>query len=82
MSGDEIFYTKTMAKIHTDQGNLKEAAKIYRYLLEKEPDRQDLIDALADLGDKQDPGAQEDLVSLVEEWTKLAFGYNRMTAHR
>ncbi len=77
MTENEMFFTRTMAKIHTDQGNLKEAAKIYRYLLEKEPDRQDLIDALAGLEHKQDPEAPGDLSSLVEKWTRLAFKYNR-----
>ena len=82
MTEDEMFYTRTMAKIHTDQGNLEEAAKIYRYLLAKEPDRQDLIDALAGLESRQDPEAPGDLFSLVEEWTRLAFKYNRTSIER
>ena len=80
MTEDEIFYTKTMARIHTDQGNLDEAAKIYRYLLEQEPDRQDLIDALADLENKQDPEPPEALSSLIETWTRLAFKSNKITS--
>lgn len=82
MTENEMFYTRTMAKIHTDQGNVEEAAKIYRYLLEKEPDRQDLIDALAGLENRQDPEAPGDLSSLVEEWTRLAFKYNRTSIER
>ncbi|MEE8397771.1 MAG: hypothetical protein V3S89_02115 [Desulfobacterales bacterium] len=78
MADDKMFYTETMAKIHADQGNLKEAEAIYRYLLEKEPDRQDLKDVLSGLTNSQDPNTPGDLSSLVGRWTRLAFEYNVM----
>ncbi len=71
MNNDKVFYTKTMAKIYADQGNFGKAAEIYRYLLELEPGRRDLIDALS-LVDKRlfkkDP---EDLVKLFSKWVDL-----------
>ncbi len=67
-----------MAKIYADQGNLLKAAKIYRYLLKQEPDRQDLIYALSEVEKKitaKDPG---DLISLFCEWIDLLFAHNRL----
>jgi hypothetical protein len=60
-----------MAKIYADQGNFEKAAEIYRYLLELEPDRQDLIDALSEVEKilfEKDP---EDLVKLLSKWVDL-----------
>lgn len=72
MNNDKVFYTKTMAKIYADQDNLGKAAEIYRYLLEREPGRQDLIDALSEIEKKlfeKDP--PEDLVKLFSKWVDL-----------
>ena len=47
MTRDDPFYTVTMAAVHARQGNLEEAGRIYRHLMEKEPGRPDLVEALA-----------------------------------
>jgi len=80
MNRDMVFYTATMAKVHVDQGNLEKAAEIYRYLLEREPDRQDLRDALfaieKDRLEKRDKKLGH-LVPLLGKWIDLALQYNR-----
>lgn len=71
MNNDKVFYTKTMAKIYADQGNLWKAAEIYRYLLELEPGRQDLIDALSEVDKRLFEKDPEDLVKLFSKWVDL-----------
>ena len=71
MNNDKVFYTKTMAKIYADQGNLGKAAEIYRYLLELEPGRQDLIDALSEVEKRLFEKDPEDLVKLLSKWIDL-----------
>ncbi len=71
MNNDKVFYTKTMAKIYADQGNLGKAAEIYRYLLELEPGRQDLIDALSEVNKRLFEKDPEDLVKLFSKWVDL-----------
>jgi len=78
MTTDEVFYTKTMAKIHVDQGNLVKAVEIYEYLLKKTPDRQDLIDALSEIEKKLMERDPNDLLSLFRRWAQLSLKYNRM----
>lgn len=78
MTGDEVFYTKTMAKIHADQGNLVKAAEIYKYLLKKAPGRQDLIDALAEIEKKLMERDPRDLLPLFGKWVQLSLKYNRI----
>ncbi len=75
------FYTITMAKIYVSQGYLEKAYKVYTHLLEHEPDRRDLADALNEVQkklsekEKKRPG---DLVSLCGKWIDLMFRYNRL----
>ena len=49
MMQDNIFHTATMAKVYADQGNLKKAADIYRYILDREPKRQDIRKSLSEI---------------------------------
>ena len=78
MTSDEVFYTKTMAKIHADQGNLVKAVEIYKYLLKKGPGRQDLIDALGEIEKKLMERDPRDLLPLFRKWVQLSLKYNRM----
>ena len=81
MTPDKVFYTATMAKVHAAQGNLQKATEIYRYLLEKEPDRQDLKDALSEIDNRRQERSMknmEDLVPLIGEWIDLVFQYSRI----
>jgi predicted Zn-dependent protease len=79
---DEIeVYTFTMAKIYTDQGHLSKAEAIYRHLLEKDPNNQILIEALASVAHKRTTGAShkdKGLTPLFKEWLALAQRYNEI----
>ena len=77
----KTFYTATMAKIHTDQGNFEKAAEVYRYLLQLEPGRQDFVEALKEVEDKYAPRKKKDsnnLVPLFNKWIALTLEYNRL----
>jgi hypothetical protein len=75
---DDVFNTKTMAKVYAEQGNLGKAAEIYKYLLEQEPGRQDLIDALSEIEKKYINKNQENLSRLLSEWINLLLKHNGM----
>jgi hypothetical protein len=78
MTEDKPFYTVTMARVYAEQGNLEEAKLVYRYLLEKEPGHQDLVEALEDLEARGRNTQIEDLLPLFRQWMDLVFRYNRM----
>jgi len=69
-------YTETMAHVYASQGHWVKAAEVYRYLFEREPDRDDLADALAE-AEQMAKGVQkkspDDLVPLFQEWIELLF---------
>ena len=76
MNQEVDIYTETMAKVYAEQGHWPKAVKIYRYLLAKEPQRQDLAAALAEAENKMGnsrPKSPDLLVSLFEEWIELLF---------
>ena len=74
------FHTATMAKLYADQGYLRKAAAIYRQLVDQDPDRQDLSDALAavekQIEERNDPNWKE-LGLLIREWIALQEEYDR-----
>ena len=74
-------YTETMAKIYVDQGYFEKAAEIYRHLLKAEPDRQDLIEALARVESKistPQNKSLKDTVPLLAEWIELLLRYHNV----
>ena len=74
MSPDVDIYTETMARVYADQGHWAKAVEIYRHLVELEPERQDLSDALEHAREKlkESPDANpEELVPLFRKWIKL-----------
>jgi tetratricopeptide (TPR) repeat protein len=73
---DDVFYTKTMAKVYADQGNLEKAAEIYKYLLKREPSRHDLTDALSEIEKKSLEKDSERLEKLFGKWVDLLIKYN------
>ena len=76
MTREEPFYTVTMARIHAQQGNLEQARRIYRHLLEKEPGRPDLVQALEALN--SGGGTRlEDLAPLLRQWREPGPPYRR-----
>jgi len=75
---DDIFFTKTMAKVYADQGNLGKAAEIYKYLLKNEPARQDLIDAFAEIEEKRFENNSKELIELFSTWIDLLLMLERL----
>jgi hypothetical protein len=78
LSKDDVFYTRTMAKVYADQGNLLKAAEIYRYLLEGEPERPDLRDALSEIERKLNEASPDDLAKLFNGWIDLLLKYHNV----
>lgn len=78
MSKDDVFYTRTMAKVYADQGNLEKAAEIYKYLSDREPGCQDLMDALSEIEKKRLENSPYHLQGLLERWVDLLLTQNRM----
>ena len=75
MTQNDLFYTRTMAKVYIDQGNLLKAAEIYRYLLESEPERTDLKDELSEIEKKLNEKSPDDLTRLFSRWVDLLLTY-------
>jgi len=74
MSQDVDIYTETMAGVYADQGHWAKAVEIYRHLVELEPQRQDLFDALEHARQKMDEHpdtSPEGLVPLFRQWIEL-----------
>jgi len=81
MSNEAEFYTETMARIYVDQGYFEKAAEIYRHLLRAEPDRQELIEALAQVESKictPHNKSLKDTVPLLAEWIELLLRYRNV----
>ena len=78
MNTDDVFYTRTMAKVLADQGNLRKAAEIYRYLLEREPGNPDLVGALSEIETRRIEKGSEDLVRLFGRWIDLLLAHNNL----
>ena len=77
----ENIKTATMAKLYMDQGHYDKAVGIYREILDQEPDRQDIKDALAEALSKQTasrPGSEQRLGALLGQWIELVIRYNRL----
>jgi len=75
---NDVFYTRTMAKVYADQGNLSKAAEIYRYLLDCEPERRDLKDALSEIERKLNEKSPDDLIKLFSRWMDLLIKYHNV----
>ena len=78
---DTDFYTVTMAEVYAQQGHFEKAAEIYRFLLEREPNRKDIADALAEIEKRIGKGGamtDRDLVPLFRKWVQLTLEVNRL----
>jgi hypothetical protein len=74
MSSDPQIYTRTMAKVYTQQGHFDRAVAIYRHLLAESPYDESLVKALADAETRllaQQETQKGDLVQLVRQWLRL-----------
>ena len=68
------YETATMAKVYADQGYLRQAARIYRRLLDRDPQRTDLEKALDDVERRiaaQKGPSRGELGLLIREWAEL-----------
>jgi hypothetical protein len=80
MSLDDIFKTKTMARIFVEQGQLKKAAEIYLFLLKKNPNQKEIKNHLMDIRRRLNQsvqGAARDLKPLYEKWINLAIVHHQ-----
>jgi len=78
LNPDDVFYTRTMAKVLKNQGNFRKAAKIYNYLLEREPGNPDLLDALSEIETQLIVKGSDDLVGLLSRWIDLLLTHNNL----
>jgi len=70
LNEDDVFYTRTMAKVLADQGNLKKAAEIYHY--------PNLVDALSEIETQLTEIGSDDLVNLFGRWIDLLLTHNNL----
>jgi hypothetical protein len=68
---NDVFYTRTMAKVYVNQGNLKKAESIYKYLLDREPGQPELMEALSDIEKQQRDRLSGDMMDLFNQWIDL-----------
>lgn len=81
MKEETDFYTATMAKVYSEQEHWDKAAEIYRHLLAQEPERDDFLEALAEVENKAKQKRQkslEDLDALFHQWFDLMFKYKNL----
>jgi hypothetical protein len=68
------FFSATMARLYADQGYLRKAAQVYRYLVQQAPDRMDLRRELAVVEEEirlQTHPTQKELGLLMQDWAAL-----------
>jgi hypothetical protein len=73
--------TVTLARLFAAQGHWEKAAGIYRTLLQHEPDREDLAQALSAAEQQLAASGREsthDLVPLFRRWIDLLLKYDRL----
>ncbi|MEW6671059.1 MAG: hypothetical protein AB1427_05110 [Thermodesulfobacteriota bacterium] len=78
---ETAFYTATMAKVYADQGYFEKSARIYRHLIEREPDRLDFKAALRDVEQKLEAeknARTRDISALFETWLRLLLKYRNL----
>lgn len=80
IDGDKTFYTATMARVYVRQGQYDAAARIYRYLLEQSPAREDLQQELSSVLSMTSAGGSHGRVriELVQCWVRWVLRYQAM----
>jgi hypothetical protein len=79
---DTEFYTATMAKVYADQGHTQKALEIYRYILEQDPERSDVAEAISKIEEalfQASVSTDERLLGLFQEWISLMMTHARLT---
>lgn len=75
---DDIFYTATMAKVYTAQGDFSRAAKIYRHLLVKDPHREEWLAALNAAEKRLRETGRHRISGLLNLWLDLMLRHRRL----
>jgi hypothetical protein len=70
--------TVTLARLYAQQGHWEQAAVMYRALLQEEPDREELRQALAEAETQLSKSGIDVLVPLLREWINLLFRHDRL----
>jgi hypothetical protein len=68
------FFSATIARLYADQGYLRKAAHVYRYLLREQPDRMELRRELAAVEENirlQTHPSKKELGLLIRDWGAL-----------
>jgi hypothetical protein len=81
MTDDRQHDTLTMARLLSEQGHWQRAAEICRHLLQTQPGRGDVAEALAEAerrARESSPKTAAQLVPLFQEWIDLLFKYKRL----
>lgn len=80
IDGDKTFYTATMARVYARQGRYDAAARIYRYLLDQAPGREDLQQELSSVLSMTSAGGSHGRVrlELVQCWVRWMLRYQAM----
>jgi hypothetical protein len=81
METDYRHGTVTLARLFAAQGHWEKAAEIYRSLLQQEPDREDLAQALVAAEEQlaaSGRASPPDLVPLFRRWIDLLLKYDRL----
>ncbi len=73
MDSDKTFFTVTMAKLLNSQGRYEEASRIYRHLLDQDPDQVDIRQALEAAVDMIPVVHRqwESISGMIEKWVRL-----------
>ena len=81
MTDDRQHETLTMARLLSEQGHWQRAAEICRHLLQTQPGREEVAEALAEAArraQESSPKTAAELVLLFQEWIDLLFTYKRL----
>ena len=68
MQQETIYHTSTMAKVLADQGKLREAAEIYRHLIDLNPEKTQYQDALKYIEAKLQAKMGDRIKDVVGRW--------------
>ena len=72
-----------LAKLYADQGRYDKANEIYRHLMEKFPEREDILEDVADLKvrmERAKTASKPQLPALFQHWLELIKEYRQMHA--
>jgi hypothetical protein len=81
MPSDTSLFTPTLAGLYAEQGHLRQAAQIYRHLLEKSPERPEYLKALEEIEEQlaaEVHRPDQALVRLIATWVDLEMSYARL----